>query len=69
MPGLHRGWSCAPLMGPTGRDPNVQGSSGPRGQAQRGQQGELNGLQRAQSPSIPISGDLFIIGAAPSETG
>ena len=39
VPGRHGGWSWAPLMGPAGRDPNVQGSSGPRGQAQRGQQG------------------------------
>ncbi|CAI9177744.1 unnamed protein product [Rangifer tarandus platyrhynchus] len=39
VPGRHRGWSWAPLMGPAGRDPNVQGSSGARGQAQRGQQG------------------------------
>lgn len=64
--GLHRGWSRAPRMGPTGRDPNVQGSSGPGGQVQRGQQGELNGLQRTRSPSTTISGDLLIIGAAPS---
>lgn len=39
VPGRHRGWSWAPLMGPAGRDPNVQGSSGPHGQAHRGQQG------------------------------
>lgn len=69
VPGRHRGWSWAPLMGPAGRDPNVQGSSAPMGKRIGVNRGELNGLQRTQSPSVTISGDLLIIGAAPSETG
>lgn len=69
VPGRHGGWSWTPLMGPDGRDPNVQSSSAPGGRRSGVNRGELNGLQRTQSPSVAISGDLLITGAAPSESG
>lgn len=64
--GLHRGWSRARGWGLRAETRMSRAPPAPRGQAQRGQQGELNGLQRTRSPSTTISGDLLITGAAPS---
>lgn len=47
--GLHRGWS-APADGAYGQRPMSRGSSGAPGQAQRGQQGELNGSAEDPEP-------------------